>query len=592
MGKIRILPEQLINKIAAGEIIERPASVVKELIENSIDAGAMRISIELENGGKKLVRVTDDGVGMDADDLQLAFQKHSTSKIGKIEDLFNIRTKGFRGEALASVASVSHVKATSCPKGGSSGHYLEILGGEVRASQEKGTPQGTCVEVRKLFFNTPVRLKFLKSDATEVGHISDIVIHLALGHPEIYFEVVHNGRKVYSIEATDNLLNRIASFFGKDLADELIPGTFHDGYLGVTAFLGQPSQTRSNAKSQYIFVNRRFIKDRLILHSIAQGYQDYLELRRYPVVFLYLEIDPGEVDMNVHPTKIEVRFRNSAHIHNIVRKVIKDALESADLAPSLGAISKSAGRELPRREESIRPKAPRGAGAEERRQKEALFDLFKKEKEDSSLPVQVGQPVADKKGEGARGRARAFQVHDSFIVEQTETGINIIDQHALHERILYEEICKRLEKGKLASQRLLISQPVQLSPSDHAKVMEMKEVFGELGIEIEDFGGTSVVIRSLPEIFSAAAAGEILEETAAEMKEAIMPKETMKAKEKLASILSCKAAVKSGTRLSTSEIEELLEGRDRMANRFHCPHGRPTTLSFSLEEIRKGFRRK
>ena len=592
MMKIRILPEELINKIAAGEIIERPASVVKELIENSIDAGARRISIELENGGKKLVRVTDDGVGMHPDDLELAFQKHSTSKIGKIEDLFNIRTKGFRGEALASVASVSHVKAASCLKGASSGHYLEILGGEVRGFHEKGTPQGTSIEVRKLFFNTPVRLKFLKSDATEVGHISGIVIHLALAHPEIYFEVVHNGRKVYSLEPTDNVLNRIASFFGKDLADELIPGTFHDGYLGVTAFLGPPSRTRSNAKSQYIFVNRRFIKDRLILHSIAQGYQDYMELRRYPVVFLYLEIDPGEVDMNVHPTKIEVRFKNSAHIHSIVRKVIKDTLESTDLAPTLGAVSKSTYRELPRAGAIGGPKAPRGSGADDRRQKEALFDIFKKEKEESSLPVQTDRAMGEKEEEGTRGRLNAFQVHDSFIVEQTESGINIIDQHALHERILYEEINERLAKGKPASQRLLMSQPVQLSPSDHAKVMEMKEAFGELGIEIEDFGGTSVVIRSLPEIFSAAEAAEILEETAAEMKETIMPKETMKAKEKLASILSCKAAVKSGKRLSMSEIEELLDGRDRMTNRFHCPHGRPTTLSFSLDEIRKGFKRK
>jgi DNA mismatch repair protein MutL len=587
MSKIMVMNEDLVNKIAAGEIIERPASVAKELVENSIDAGATRIVIDLENGGKKLIRITDNGVGMDGEDLQRAFESHTTSKISRIEDLFCIRSKGFRGEALSSVASVSRVRASSCLHGAQSGHYVEILGGKVVASHEKGVGEGTQIEVTRLFYNTPVRSKFLKSDATEMGRISDIVINLALAHPEIYFEVIHNDRKVYTLAPADNFLARIASFFGNELADKLIPGTFNDGYLGVTAFLAPPSETRSNTRSQYIFVNRRFVRGRLIYHSIAQAYADYLEPKRYPVVFLYLEIDPHEVDVNVHPTKIEVRFKNSAQVHSLIYKTIKDTLDSAELSPSLlsgarrGRASVQAGR----------PERVHGEPGDARQTKRAIYDLFQREKERPSVAERETRerlPAAPAVG----GERSAFQVHDSFIIEQTDHGINIIDQHALHERILYEEIRDRLEGGDLASQKLLMPETVSLSASDHQMMLEMKEALSALGIEIEDFGGTSILVRSIPEVLSSHPAGELLEETVLELREEIVPKEAIKAREKLAAILACKAAVKSGSRLSPREVAALLESRDRMSNKYQCPHGRPTTLSFSLEEIEKGFRRK
>jgi len=587
MSKIMVMPQGLINKIAAGEIIERPASVVKEAVENSIDAGATRIIIELENGGKKLIRVTDNGIGMSGEDLQLAFQSHTTSKISRIEDLFCIRTKGFRGEALSSVASVSQVRASSCVRGASSGFSVEILGGRLMNAREKGAPEGTSIEVTKLFYNTPVRSKFLKSDATEMGRISETVINLALAHPEIYFEVTHNSRKVYTLEPTDDLLKRITSFFGRELADKLIPGAFNDGYLGVTAFLGPPSETRSNAKSQFIFVNRRFVKGRLIYHSIAQAYSDYLEPKRYPVVFLYLEIDPHEVDVNVHPTKIEVRFKNSAQVHSLIHKAIKDALGAAELSVSLPA-----GAQRMRSPLRERPYRQRIEAAASKHAKDAVYDLFQREKARPALGEEKPAIGAAAGGEELGTQRGAFQVHDSFIIEQTERGINIIDQHALHERILYEEIRRRLEGGNLSAQKLLMPETVQLSASDYQLVFEMKDLLGRLGIEVEDFGGTSVLVRSLPEVLASQPAGRLLEETLSELKQEFIPKDAIKALEKLAAVLACKAAVKAGTRLSPGEIETLLESRDKMSNKYQCPHGRPTTLSFSVEEIEKGFKRK
>ena len=616
MSQIKVLPISVINKIAAGEVIDRPAAVVKELIENSIDAKSSRIDTYLEDGGRKLIRVSDDGVGMDAEDLALAFQSHATSKLHNADDLFAVHTLGFRGEALPSIGAVSHSSIISRLKGTINGAEIKIDGGVLGKIKERGAPEGTQAEVRDLFFNVPVRKKFLKTVPTEMAYISEVLTKFALSYPAIHFTLMHNNRTVFNLPPVQDTAERIATFFGEEMRKHLIAVFLREEMFNLSGYIAPPFFDKANARMQFIFLNGRYIKDSAIFRAINEAYHGKLMHKRYPIVFLFLQLQPSEVDVNVHPTKIEVRFRNTSAIYNYVLSALKDGLNKST-TKSISVTSPLQKLE----EEAVKT-------GEINFIKKSLWEQFSFRKEDesnmgykkitkdneNSFPV---NPVPHKKGE-TRGTAISsaldgsdagektfttecigrnkkihFQVHNAYIIEEAEDGLNIIDQHALHEIILYHEIERGMHNSKSPSQRLLIPELVELSPKDFFNVISLKESLESLGIEVEEFGQQTVVIRTFPQILKHLNARGFIEDLLAELSDEDYLKGKDKILNKLINIMACKGAVKAGQKLEPQEIEELLEKKESInAYTNNCPHGRPTTLHFSLDELQKQFKRK
>lgn len=593
MSQIKILPESVINKIAAGEVIDRPASIVKELIENAIDARASRIDTYLEDGGRKLIRVSDDGVGMDAEDLALAFQSHATSKLQNADDLFAVHTLGFRGEALPSIGAVSHAGIISRVKGAMNGAEIKIDGGVLGKVKERGAPEGTQVEVRELFFNTPVRKKFLKSIPTEMAYISEVLTKFSLSYPSIHFTLMHNNRTVFNLPTVQDTAERIATFFGEEMRKHLIPIFLREEMFTLSGYIAPPFFDKSNARMQFIFLNGRYIKDSAIFRAINEAYHGKLMHKRYPIVFLFLQIEPSEVDVNVHPTKIEVRFRNTSAIYNYVLSALKEGLNKSTTKTI------SVPSPIPRLErESAR-------GEEFDLIKKSLWERFSPGKADGENAGMYNDIRVNKKTEVEenekvfpaevrnKSRRTCFQIHNAFIIEETEGGLNIIDQHALHEIILYHEIERNLQASKSLSQRLLIPEMIELSPKDFFSIISLKEYLGTLGLEVEEFGQHTIVVRAFPQILKHLNAKEFVENLLAELG----AEDSLKGKDKilnrLINIMACKGAVKAGQRLEPQEIEELLEKKKSInAYTNNCPHGRPTTLYFSLDDLQKQFKRK
>ena len=609
MSIIKILPVSLINKIAAGEVIERPASIVKELVENAIDAKALKIDVYLEDGGRKLIRVTDDGIGMDAEDLALAFQSHATSKLQNEDDLFAINTLGFRGEALPSIGAVSHACIISRLRGTASGAEIRIDGGAAGKVREKGAPEGTQVEVRGLFFNMPVRKKFLKAIPTEMAHIAEVLTRFALCYPSIHFTLTHNNRVVFNLPQVRDTAERIATFFGEEMRSHLIPVLHREELFTLTGFIVPPFFDKANARMMYIFLNGRYIKDNAIFRAINESYHGKLMHKRYPIVFLFLQVKPSEVDVNVHPTKIEVRFRNSSFIYSSVLTALKEGLNKSEVKPvnfknpvsiPEGKVSGAAGLDYIRK--SLWEQYSSGKDTD----KIPASEIIKPEMEftplsasfdtGSSAPNFQHSELETLPGIGNQYREHGayFQVHNTFIIEEINGGLNIIDQHALHEIILYHEIERSLQKAEKLSQRLLIPELVELGPKDFFCVISLKEYLELLGIELEEFGHQTIVIRSFPQILKNINIREFIESLLAELGD---NEEYLKDKEKilnkLMSIMACKGAVKAGQKLELEEIKALLEKRNTMKlYTNNCPHGRPTTLFFSLNELQKQFKRK
>ena len=593
MSQIKILPESVINKIAAGEVIDRPASVVKELIENAIDAGASRIDTYLEDGGRKLIRVSDDGVGMDAEDLALAFQSHATSKLQNADDLFAVHTLGFRGEALPSIGAVSHAGIISRVKGAMNGAEIKIDGGVLGEVKEKGAPEGTQVEVRELFFNTPVRKKFLKSIPTEMAYISEVLTKFSLSYPVIHFTLMHNNRTVFNLPTVQDTAERIATFFGEEMRKHLIPIFLREEMFTLSGYIAPPFFDKSNARMQFIFLNGRYIKDSAVFRAINEAYHGKLMHKRYPIVFLFLQIEPSEVDVNVHPTKIEVRFRNTSAIYNYVLSALKEGLnKSATKTVSVPS-------PIPRLEREA------ARGEEFDLIKKSLWERFSPGKADGENvgldnDIRVNKKTEAEENEKVfpaevrnKSRRTCFQIHNAFIIEETESGLNIIDQHALHEIILYHEIERNLQASKSLSQRLLIPEMVELSPKDFFSIISLKEYLGTLGLEVEEFGQHTIVVRAFPQILKHLNAKEFVESLLAELGAEDSLKGKDKILNKLINIMACKGAVKAGQRLEPQEIEELLEKKKSInAYTNNCPHGRPTTLYFSLDDLQKQFKRK
>lgn len=640
MGIINQLPASVINQIAAGEVVERPSSVVKELLENTIDAGARRVDVTVERGGKDLIRISDDGSGIAIDDLPLAFMPHATSKLAVADDLWRIATLGFRGEALAAIAEVSRVRCQSRATDASEGAELVIEGGQAGPVQPSGCPVGTVLEVRNLFFNTPVRRSFLKSDSTEAGHVLDTFSRIALAHPTVHLTFRSGGKLVHDLPPVTGIRERVAVFFGRELADSLLWIESRIESTHLWGYVAHPSQSRSSNKGQYLFVGGRYVRDRSLGHALTEAYRGLLMVGRSPVAFLHLELPPEEVDVNVHPTKIEVRFRDSQRVYSQLLSTVRHTFLSSDLHGKLHApetssptpASKAAPNE-PAAAFELDPNAARnqevaswfppsrpassgfntfpspgyagGKAVEDWTSRlapsapfgqSAAFDEFAGSSSIPSLePVSPTIPGADPARAEALKRLgptrKALQVHDSYLIAETDDGMVVIDQHALHERILFEELRKRLDGGGVESQRLLVPEAVHMSASEASAVVEQKEALHQLGVEIEPFGGDTVLVTSTPVMLRDVPADRLLRDLAEHLRSHPLPPTRDALLADLLHMIACKAAVKAGQKLTPEEVSALLERRDLVADSHHCPHGRPTALVFTKSELERQFGR-
>ena len=596
--RIRQLAAGVVAAIAAGEVIERPASVVKELVENSIDAGATRLEIDLEAGGTELIRVVDDGRGIHPEDLPLAFVTHATSKLATADDLFRIGTLGFRGEALASVGGVAQVLLQSRTPGESRGAEIRCDGCVLSPVRPWGGPVGTRIEVRHLFFNVPVRRKFLKSVATELGHVCETVTRVALANPGLHIVLRHNGRLVYEIPATATLPDRIGLFFGGDVRDALYLLETPPGPTRLAGFIADPACDRGNAKLQYLFINGRWFRDRSLGHAFAEGYRNLLMTGRHAVGFLFLTVPPDQVDVNVHPTKAEVRFREASVLYSLVRSAVKHRLLAENLVPQLRApefVAPELIRDsLPRRDFPSAPTPDAEWPIPARPDPDAVSPR-RPLAEATPAPWETSPPVEPPTlapfALPPLDSGTAMQVHDAYLVLETPDGMLVIDQHALHERILFEQLRQRVRDGKLEVQRLLIPEPIDLPPEQACAVLDAKEQLAELGLEVEDFGGNTVLLSSYPTLLKRRAPHEILRAVV----DHLVSKDRSPTKEvfldHLLATMACKAAVKAGDRLTPEEIAHLLLLRKLAEDSSHCPHGRPTSLLFSRAELDRQFRR-
>jgi DNA mismatch repair protein MutL len=606
MTRIEQLPYSVITKIAAGEVIERPASVVKELLENSVDAGCTRIDLEVGEGGTELIRVVDDGHGIRDADLPLAFASHATSKLRDADDLFRVATLGFRGEALASIGSVAQVTLQSRPHEESCGAEIHCDGGALGGARVWNGSPGTRIEVRHLFYNTPVRRKFLRATTTEMGHISEIFTRVALAAPHLHVTLRHNGKDVYDVPAHTDLLTRLGLFFGNQVRDQLYAIDVVQGPARLTGFVADPACERGNAKMQYLFVNGRWIRDRGLGHALQESYRGLLMTGRYAVAFLFLELPPDQVDVNVHPTKAEVRFRDNQALYHLVRGAVRERLSAEKLTARLRVTSTLAAPFVPAAPASesswftpLRmPPAPAGLFPPPARHPEpngappapaspalpstpsALASAF-----DSSTPGQNFQAPPES------APLKAIQLYDAYLVLETPEGMLVIDQHALHERILFEQLKSRMRYGTLETQPLLIPETVELSAEQAARTLEQKEALAELGLGVEDFGGGTLLLTSYPAILGKRAP----QDTFRVVVDYLAAKDRVPTREQLLSdllsLMACHAAVRAGDPLTPEEIASLVAQRELANDTHHCPHGRPTALLFSRTDLDRQFRR-
>ena len=597
--KIRILSEQLANQIAAGEVVERPASVVKELLENAIDAGAEELLIEVEQGGKRLVRVTDNGCGMAKEDLFLALERHATSKIASSADLFALHTLGFRGEALPSIASVSRLRLTSRPADQELGWQLYAEGGTVRQAEATGVACGTVVEVRDLFFNTPGRRKFLRSDDTEFGHLAEVVTRLTLARPDIHVRLSHNGRTHLEAYRHQRLEERAAALLGRTLVAEMVDleAESADGII-LSGLIGTPGLTRASAGHVYVYVNGRFVRDRLLQHAILEGYRTLLEKRRYPVAVLFLDLPPDRVDVNVHPTKHEVRFREQQLVHDFVLNAVRGRLQgkgSIVVPPFSGSLS-AMPLNVP-----LSPQPAAGpAAAVVERVRESLASYGER------LPLStVSAGGAAGKGAALAWPAAASQAQamlpddwrligqylNSYLLCQVGSDLLLIDQHAAHERIGFEKLKRQLVSTGIERQALLFPAVIELDHREAALVNEQLSDFARLGFELEPFGGRAFTVTAIPQLLASADPARLLRDVAEELAEVGRSGGLDKAIDQVLMRLACHAMIRANQALARPEMEALLRELREIDFGSHCPHGRPVVRRMSRSEIERLFHR-
>ena len=605
MGKIQTLPVSVINRIAAGEVVERPASVVKELLENALDSGPTRVDAELEQGGIALIRIVDDGCGIEAEDLLLAVSPHATSKLHRADDLEDIKTLGFRGEALASIAEVSRVVIRTRTASGT-GSRLEVDGGLNRGVMPEGCRPGTSVEVHQLFSKIPARRAFLKTPATEWSHASEAFVKTALAHPEIAFSLTHNRRRVHELPAVDDWRQRIANLYGVQLADRLLHAKEFDDDISVVALIGRPEDDMASGRFQHFFIGGRPFRDRSILHAVQEGYRGRLLSGRQPIVFLQLHVPLTHVDVNVHPAKTEVRFRDPGRLHRLVLLAVRSALggistptafdppsSSSSTVPGLAAAEAIWKRQqlVSGRNESDR-NSPQHVTLHNQDKSERTLDSLEPKLFDEDNEIAIKQENLPGTDEGGVPEERAFQLHQRYLVVETKEGIEVIDQHALHERVLYEQLRERMSNGAVEVQPLLIPEQVELSSPEFEAVTSHLDVLSEAGVKVESFGGTTVVVRGKPALVGRTSASDIIREVIDRLAALDADGGDHRAVvDEVLHSLSCRAAIKAGDSLSQAEVDTLVADRHRYPGTRHCPHGRPTSLILSRRELDKQFRR-
>jgi DNA mismatch repair protein MutL len=598
MGKITRLSADLANQIAAGEVVERPSSVVKELVENAIDAGARRLVIHVELGGKKQVRVEDDGEGMEPEDARLAIERHATSKIRRADDLAAIRTLGFRGEALPSIASVSHFLLRTRARGQHSGTEIRVNGGLVASVSEAAAADGTVVEVNDLFYNLPARRKFLKSDGAEAAQVSRIVTQLALAYPEVGFTLTSGGRAVLQCPPSPHLRDRLYQLYGDRggllEVDREVAGIRLRGYI---AALAEQGPTRG---SQNVFINRRIVKDRTIAHAIIDAYSTGSIKERSPEVHLFIEMPPDAVDVNVHPAKAEVRFREQSLVHEVVRRTLMDALGTGgvpqlqlqpETAAAIGPVALAipgvlSGGPYPTR---WQPQTPYAGSSPEAASRLAAAT--------SALAAQMSNPDAHvpPRQEAVPGDIRPMiplgQFRDTFIIAIDDEGIAIIDQHVAHERVLFERVLQRLTAGPLESQRLLAPMIIDLPPASQQALVSRAAELERLGYEIEPFGETTIRVSAVPALLSVDGSAKALQTLATDLEGLDRGADVQQALQRIAATTACHAAVKANDPLPYEKMMHILRELGETAYSTICPHGRPVMLRITRREIEKNFER-
>lgn len=619
MARIHKLPVSVVNRIAAGEVVERPASVVKELLENALDAGPARVDVALEQGGVSLVRVVDDGGGIDREDLPLAVTAHATSKLRVAEDLERIETLGFRGEALASIGEVARLVIRSRPPA-ATGASLTVDGGRVGEVVPDGGAVGTTVEVHQLFGNVPARRAFLRSPQTEWSHASEAFVRTALAHPGVFMTLTHNGRRVHDLPATTSWRDRIGGLFGAALAGRLIEVSASDGAFSVGGLVGRPEDDMAGTRLQYLFVAGRPFRDRGLLHAVQEAYRGLLLTGRQPIVFLTFAMPPEMVDVNVHPAKMEVRFREPSRLYKLVLAALRTAFLKHDLTaplvpPAERSTSAGASHDQPwageRSGTDVADRSRADVWASPASRSDAGPAAPHRPGTAARMPWEPHMPSRPAGSSGAEAqpplwerdesagtfsleppaRERAVQMHDRYIVVECGDGIEVIDQHALHERLLYEKLKAALAAGSLEVQPLLIPERIELSPADLERITDHAEPLARAGLRIEPFGGATVVATTKPVLAGKTPAAEIVHEVLERLAALEDRGNPVLLVDEVLHGLACKAAIKAGDALSPAEVEALVRDRRIVRESHHCPHGRPTSLVFSRTELDRQFRR-
>ncbi|HWB87156.1 MAG TPA: DNA mismatch repair endonuclease MutL [Bryobacteraceae bacterium] len=660
MGRIRILPDQVANKIAAGEVVERPASVVKELLENSLDAGATDVRVDVESGGRRLIRIVDDGCGMLRDDALLAFERHATSKLRDVKDLLSIATLGFRGEALPSIASVSRLLLETRAAEESTGTCIEIAGGKMLRCEEAALGPGTTITVRDLFYNVPARKKFLRTEQTELAHIASLVTHYSLAHPDKTFRLTSGTAELLSVTPAASLQERAYQVFGSQVLEDLVeighrekelvltppsvapaqgvaeyrrePDEPFSRTFGLRGFFSRPQVQKANRNGIFIFVNGRLIRDRLLLHALSSAYHNLIPPSAYPMALLFLECDPEEVDVNVHPSKTEVRFRHQSFVHDFVRDTLRDRLMESRPAPSFSPAPRAMDRVQPAAqlpysefsqmlEDAGSPAAAMDAATAASRAPELpeftlrpqagpspRLDFSGPALEVAPGPTPSGKMMrapdahgvfpADAVAAGVEASLGALselrplgQLHESFILAAGRDGLWIIDQHVAHERILFEQVMRQRAAGHVETQRLLMPLILQLTPEQQVDYARIADELAASGFETEPFGNRTIAVKAAPAAIGSAdlekVLFEILETAEGELRGASLDD----LQRGICASIACRAAIKINTPLDASKMEWLLRALSETDCPMSCPHGRPIALRYSTREILKAFHR-
>lgn len=626
MTKIRILPEILANKIAAGEVVERPASVVKELVENALDADSTRIAINIEKGGRLLIQVADNGIGMNHDDALLALERFATSKIYDDNDLFSIQTLGFRGEALPSMASISKMTVVSRDGQSDSGVEVRIHGGKILDVTEVGAPPGTMISVADLFYNTPARRKFLKTVNTEMGHIADVVAGMALGRPKVHFKLTHNAKIVKQWPRVSDSAQRVAAVLGQVDSDALIPLSTTSGEINLSGHVGPSRLVRSTSRGVYLYVNGRRVRDRVIQHALFEGYSGRLVKGQFPLAVLFIELPFDQVDVNVHPTKHEIRFADQRQVHNCVREHVAQALAEAER--QLWAVPDQQDQ-LDQQNQRGRFKAPPVVtedieryriSPQKRQQGISTSDepFVYQRRAGSVQQASTAQPEANErygmdpcepaiekaapplppppKDQQKLWQEVGFadleiigQFHGTYIICQGSQGLIVIDQHAAHERIVYEQLKKRA--GRIESQRMLLPETVEVSFAEAQRLEALIPSFNDLGLELEPFGGTTFVVKSVPVMLDGRNVARIITELAEKAADFDMETGLDSVLDECRMVMACHNAVRANQRLTDEQIGHMLRQLDQCDDPSHCPHGRPTWIEWTVKDLEKAFKR-